>query len=141
MGRPYDEVPSLLLEHRELSKMLSGFVQPLTRAAKAGNGIIHGTFEPAVTGTGRLSSRDPNLQNLPSFGEWSHRIKAGLTPRGEGRVFVSADYSQIELRVLAHLSGEGGSGPFGKGGHVGDRPWVFSIEPSLVRRSFAAWRR
>lgn len=135
MGRPYDEVPSLLLEHRELSKMLSGFVQPLTRAAKAGNGIIHGTFEPAVTGTGRLSSRDPNLQNLPSFGEWSHRIKAGLTPRGEGRVFVSADYSQIELRVLAHLSGEERlveAFREGRDIHGETASWVFSIEPSLV---------
>lgn len=135
MGKPYDEVPALLLEYRELTKMLSGFVQPLTKAAEAGKGVIHGTFEPAVTGTGRLSSRDPNLQNLPSFGEWSKRIKEGLHPKGDGNIFVSADYSQIELRVLAHLSDEErlkDSFHSGRDIHTETASWVFSIEPGLV---------
>jgi DNA polymerase-1 len=135
MGKPYDEVPALLLEYRELTKMLSGFVQPLTKAAEAGKGVIHGTFEPAVTGTGRLSSRDPNLQNLPSFGEWSKRIKEGLHPKGEGNIFVSADYSQVELRVLAHLSGEErlkDSFRSGRDIHTETASWVFSVDPGLV---------
>lgn len=135
MGKPFDEVPNLLIEFRELSKMLSGFVQPLVKAAKEGDGIIHGVFEPAVTGTGRLSSRDPNLQNLPSFGEWSGRIKKGLLPTGEGNVFVAADYSQIELRVLAHLCGDRKLlDAFAKGRdiHTETASWVFSTEPSLV---------
>lgn len=98
-------VPRLLLEYRELSKMLSGFVIPLQKAA-GNEGIIHTTFEPAITGTGRLSSRDPNLQNIPVFGKWADGIKKGLVPVERGNIFVAADYSQIELRVLAYLSGE-----------------------------------
>lgn len=135
MGRPYDEVPNLLIEYRELSKMLSGFVQPLVKAARDGDGIIHGVFEPAVTGTGRLSSRDPNLQNLPSFGEWSGRIKKGLLPTGEGNVFVAADYSQIELRVLAHLCGDRrllDAFAQGRDIHTETASWVFSTETALV---------
>jgi len=135
MGRPYDEVPNLLIEYRELSKMLSGFVQPLVKAAREGDGIIHGVFEPAVTGTGRLSSRDPNLQNLPSFGEWSGRIKKGLLPTGEGNVFVAADYSQIELRVLAHLCGDKrllDAFAQGRDIHTETASWVFSTDPALV---------
>ena len=135
LGRPYDEVPNLLIEHRELSKMLSGFVQPLRKAAEAGNGVIHGTFEPAVTGTGRLSSRDPNLQNLPSFGDWSRRMKEGLVPQGAGRIFVGADYSQIELRVLAHLSGDArlrDAFSSGRDIHAETASWVFGLEGAMV---------
>ena len=55
--------------------------------------VTYTTFEAAFTGTGRLSSRDPNLQNLPAFGHWAERIKEGLVPVGEGNVFVAADYS------------------------------------------------
>ncbi|NLB83826.1 MAG: DNA polymerase I, partial [Synergistaceae bacterium] len=135
LGKPFDEVPLLLLEYRELSKMLSGFVQPLVKSALSGKGIIHSTFEPAVTGTGRLSSRDPNLQNLPSFGEWSRRIKEGLRPHEKGRMFVSADYSQIELRVLAHVSGEERlkeAFAAGRDIHRETASWVFNTEGSLV---------
>ena len=99
-------VPKLLLEHREVTKLLSGFVVPLRSASESGQGIIHGIFEAATTGTGRLSSREPNLQNLPAYGPWAAKLKACLIPHEKGRTFVSADYSQIELRVLAHLSGE-----------------------------------
>ena len=99
-------VPKLLLEHREVTKLLTGFVVPLRCAAESGEGIIHGIFEAATTGTGRLSSREPNLQNLPAYGQWAAKLKTRLIPHENGRIFVSADYSQIELRVLAHLSGE-----------------------------------
>ena len=135
LGPPWSETPALLIEHRELSKMLSGFVQPLTRAAEVEGGVIHGIFEPAVTGTGRLSSREPNLQNLPTFGEWARRVKEGLAPRGEGRVFVSADYSQIELRILAHLSGDRrlvDAFAAGRDIHTETASWVFSVDPGLV---------
>ncbi len=135
LGRPFDEVPNLLIEHRELAKMLSGFVQPLSRAAEAGEGVIHGIFEPAVTGTGRLSSRDPNLQNLPSFGEWSRRVKEGLQPHDEKRMFVAADYSQIELRILAHLCGDRrllDAFASGRDIHTETASWVFMTEPALV---------
>lgn len=135
MGAPFNEVPNLLIEHRELAKMLSGFVHPLEKSALEGKGTIHGIFEPAVTGTGRLSSRDPNLQNLPSYGEWAVRIKECLLPTVGGNVFVSADYSQIELRVLAHLSGDRrllNAFAEDRDIHRETASWVFSADPSMV---------
>ena len=99
------EIPAQLLEYRELQKMASGFVQPLLQAS-AKDGLVHSTFESLTTGTGRLSSRDPNMQNLPAYGGWGTKIRECLLPAEEGNFFVAADYSQIELRVLAHLSGD-----------------------------------
>lgn len=131
---PGGTVPGLILEHRELTKMLTGFVVPLQRYA-GDDGIIHTTFEPAFTGTGRLSSREPNLQNLPAFGDWAMKIKAGLVPVKEGNVFVSADYSQIELRVLAFMSQEEKLiEAFAKGRdiHTETASWVFGVMPELV---------
>ena len=127
-------VPRLILEHRELSKMLSGFVIPLSRSADS-EGIIHTTFEPAVTGTGRLSSRDPNMQNMPSFGKWAESIKKGLVPVERGNIFVGADYSQIELRVLAHMSGEQrllDAFRNGRDIHTETASWVFGVMTELV---------
>lgn len=130
----YSEIPRMLLEFRELSKMLSGFVIPFVRSAGE-DGMIHTTFEPAATGTGRLSSREPNLQNIPAFGEWAEKIKAGMLPVQEGNVFVAADYSQIELRVLAHLSGEERLVEAFRNGrdiHTETASWVFGVMPELV---------
>jgi DNA polymerase-1 len=136
MNLPHSDVPRLLLEHRELAKMQNSFVVPLQKAANLGGGVVHTTFEAAFTGTGRLSSRDPNLQNLPAFGHWSRRIKEGLVPGDPGRVFVAADYSQIELRVLAHFSGEERlQEAFRKGGrdiHRETASWVFATAPEDV---------
>ncbi|MDR1378680.1 MAG: DNA polymerase I [Synergistaceae bacterium] len=136
LGLPYSQVPRLMLEHRELSKMLSGFVVPLQKAANLGGGVVRTTFEAAFTGTGRLSSRDPNLQNLPAFGNWSRRLKEGLIPESPDRVFVAADYSQVELRVLAHFSGEERlQEVFRKGGrdiHRETASWVFATPPEDV---------
>ncbi len=131
---PEGTVPRLILEHRELTKMLTGFVVPLCKAAD-NDGIIHTTFEPAVTGTGRLSSRDPNLQNIPVFGQWAEVIKKGLVPVEEDNVFVSADYSQIELRVFAHLSGEERlieAFAHNRDIHTETASWVFGVMPELV---------
>ncbi|MBR1657117.1 MAG: DNA polymerase I [Synergistaceae bacterium] len=133
-AEPNGEIPSLILEYRELSKMLSGFVIPLQRSAD-NDGIIRTTFEPAFTGTGRLSSRDPNLQNIPAFGEWAMKIKSGLVPVNPQNVFVSADYSQVELRVLAHMSGEEKLiEAFTKNRdiHSETASWVFGAMPELV---------
>ena len=130
----YSDIPRMLLEYRELSKMLSGFVIPLGRSADEA-GVIHTTFEPAVTGTGRLSSREPNLQNIPAFGEWAGKIKAGMLPVQAGNIFVGADYSQIELRVLAYLSGEERLAEAFRNGrdiHTETASWVFGIMPELV---------
>ena len=131
---PDSTVPRLILEYRELSKMLTGFVMPLQKSAD-NDGIIHTTFEATATGTGRLSSRDPNLQNIPAFGHWAEKIKAGLVPVREGNVFVSADYSQIELRVLAHLSGEEkliDAFRNMRDIHTETASWVFGVMPGLV---------
>ena len=131
---PNGTVPRILLDYRELFKMLTGFVVPLTKAARE-DGIIHTTFEPAATGTGRLSSRDPNLQNIPAYGYWASAIKKELVPVGKGNVFVAADYSQIELRVLAHLSGEERLlEAFRKGRdiHTETASWVFGVLPEIV---------
>ncbi|GHS85907.1 DNA polymerase [Synergistales bacterium] len=134
-GLPHSDVPRLMLEHRELTKMLGGFVVPLQKAARSGGGVIHTTFEAAATGTGRLSSRDPNLQNLPSYGNWAHRLKEGIVPVREGNVFVAADYSQIELRVLACLSGEQRlieAFATGRDIHRETASWVFGAAPESV---------
>ncbi len=128
------QVPKLILEYRELSKLLSSFVIPLQQAADE-NFIIHTTFDSASTGTGRLNSQNPNLQNLPAFGEWAMKLKSGLVPVHEGNIFVSADYSQIELRVLAHLSQEERLlEAFQKKRdiHAETASWVFSVEPEFV---------
>lgn len=100
------ELPAMLLEHREITKVLTGFVQVLLKGIDAESGCVHTVLEHTATGTGRLSSRDPNLQNLPAYGTWAGRLREALIPHEEGRVFVAGDYSQIELRVLAHMSGE-----------------------------------
>ena len=131
---PNGKIPALILEHRELAKMLSGFVVPLQKAADA-DGIIHTTFEPAMTGTGRLSSRDPNLQNIPAYGNWAEKIKSGLIPVEPGNIFVSADYSQIELRVLAYMSGEEKLIEAFKNQrdiHTETASWVFETAPEFV---------
>lgn len=133
-GLPNGTVPRLILEHRELSKMLTSFVIPLQKAADE-NGIIHTTFEPAFTGTGRLSSRDPNLQNIPAFGKWADEIKSALIPKERGNVFVGADYSQIELRVLACMSGEErliDAFTHGRDIHSETASWVFGVMPEFV---------
>ncbi len=132
---PESLIPRLLLEHRELSKMLSGFAVPLLKSGDGG--VIHSTFESDSTGTGRLSSRDPNLQNLPVYGEWSERICRSLVPKKKGRCFVAADYSQIELRVLAHISGESRLVEIFEDGrdiHTETAAMVFGVHPSLVTK-------
>lgn len=132
--QPNGTVPRLILEHRELSKMLTGFVVPLQKAADSDE-IIHTTFEPAFTGTGRLSSREPNLQNIPAFGKWADEIKSALIPKEKGNVFVAADYSQIELRVLAQMSGEEkliDAFAHNRDIHTETASWVFGIMPELV---------
>lgn len=135
MGLPEKEVPELILEHRELSKMRSGFVHPLVSAADENTDLIHGTFESTSTGTGRLSSRDPNLQNLPAFGQWSTRLKEGLVPHKDGNIFVAADYSQVELRVLAHLCDEKRlkeAFEARRDIHTETASWIFNVNPQMV---------
>ena len=96
-------LPAQLLEYRTLSKLMGTYVDSLPGLVNPDTGRVHTSFNQAVTATGRLSSSDPNLQNIPVRTSWGERIRSCFVPQ-EGRVMVSADYSQIELRVLAHLS-------------------------------------
>jgi DNA polymerase-1 len=94
-----------LLEHRTLSKLKSTYVDALPQLVRADTGRVHTDFNQTATGTGRLSSSNPNLQNIPIRTEFSRQIRKAFLPE-EGWLMVSADYSQIELRILAHLSQE-----------------------------------
>ncbi|TFH66825.1 MAG: DNA polymerase I [Gemmatimonadales bacterium] len=99
------EVPRLILEHRELQKLRSTYVDVLPRRVSQRTGRIHTSFNQTGAATGRLSSSDPNLQNIPIRTPRGEAIRRGFIPR-EGWQFVVADYSQIELRLLAHFSGD-----------------------------------
>ncbi|MCM2321703.1 MAG: DNA polymerase I [Oligoflexia bacterium] len=100
---PLHEVPRLLLEYREISKLKGTYVDPLPQMRDRKTGRIHATFHQTVTATGRLSSSEPNLQNIPIRSERGLRIRGAFVP-SPGNVLVAADYSQIELRLLAHMS-------------------------------------
>lgn len=142
MPEPLCDVPKKLMEYREESKILSGFVQPFLKLSSYGDGRIHSTFDHLATGTGRLASRDPNVQNMPVFGEWASKFRSCFVP-AEGNIFVSADYSQIELRVLAHLSGEErliNAFNEGRDVHMETASWVFGLSPEDItaeQRRFA----
>ena len=98
-------IVELILEHRGLKKLLGTYVDALPKLINPRTGHIHTSFNQAVTATGRLSSSDPNLQNIPVRGEDGKEIRRCFVPE-PGCLFFSADYSQIELRVMAHLSGD-----------------------------------
>jgi DNA polymerase-1 len=99
------ELPRRILEYRALQKLKSTYVDALPALAHPDTGRVHTSFNQAVAATGRLSSSDPNLQNIPIRTEQGRLIRRGFVP-GDGCVLLSADYSQIELRILAHLSGD-----------------------------------
>lgn len=94
-----------ILQHRGLKKLLGTYVDALPKLINRKTGHIHTSFNQTITSTGRLSSSDPNLQNIPVRGEDGKEIRKAFIP-DDGCLFFSADYSQIELRVMAHLSGD-----------------------------------
>lgn len=103
--RGKSEIVGKILEHRGLKKLLGTYVDALPKLVNPRTGHIHTSFNQTVTATGRLSSSDPNLQNIPVRGEDGKEIRKAFIPE-ESCLFFSADYSQIELRVMAHLSGD-----------------------------------
>ncbi|HIO92687.1 MAG TPA: DNA polymerase I [Leucothrix mucor] len=124
------EVPRLLLEHRGLSKLKSTYTDKLPKQINENTGRIHTSYHQAVTATGRLSSSNPNLQNIPVRSGEGRRIRqAFIAP--EGKKILAADYSQIELRIMAHLSGDEGlvtAFSEGKDIHAATAAEIFSIE-------------
>ncbi|MEM7231480.1 MAG: DNA polymerase I [Planctomycetota bacterium] len=97
-------LPKLVLEYRELTKLQGTYVKPLPTLVSENSGRIHAGFHQAVAATGRLSSSDPNLQNIPVRTEQGREIRRAFIPGSSDQVLLTADYSQIELRILAHLS-------------------------------------
>ncbi|MDF1541535.1 MAG: DNA polymerase I [Anaerosomatales bacterium] len=100
-------IAQMIMDYRELAKLTSTYLEALPRLI-AEDGRLHTTFNQTVAATGRLSSSNPNLQNIPVRTEFGRRIRAAFVPAEPGHLMVGVDYSQIELRILAHLSGDEG---------------------------------
>ena len=103
-----DESPivQLILDYRSLTKLKSTYVDALPSLVNKDDGLIHTSFNQAVTATGRLSSNNPNLQNIPVRTDKGREIRKAFVPRDDNHILMAADYSQIELRIIAHLSGD-----------------------------------
>ena len=132
---PLHPLPGLLLEHRKYTKLKSTYVDSLPALVEPTTGRIHTSFNQTVTATGRLSSSDPNLQNIPTRTAEGQQIRAAFQPREPGWRFIAADYSQIELRILAHLSGDEAmrrAFATGEDIHTSTAAAVFGSEPADV---------
>jgi len=123
-----------VIEYRELTKLKSTYIDALPRLIRE-DGRLHTTFNQTVAATGRLSSSNPNLQNIPVRTELGKRIRAAFVPAGRDDVIVSADYSQIELRILAHISQDPGlieAFTSGLDFHTQTAARVFGLDPESV---------
>ena len=134
------DVPKLLLEYRELAKLRSTYVDALPRCVNAATGRVHTTFHQTGAATGRLSSSDPNLQNIPVRTQRGSEIRRCFVPAA-GSQFIAADYSQIELRLLAHLSDDAAFiDAFERGGdvHRETAAIIFDVAPDEVTADMRA---
>ena len=130
------DIPRRLLEYRQLHKLVSTYIDTLPRLIHPETGRIHASFNQMVAATGRLSSSDPNLQNIPVRTEHGRRIREGFIPE-KGCLLVSADYSQIELRIMAHLSGDSAMIEHFRQGqdiHRRTAAEIFEVMPALVSK-------
>ncbi|MDO5329133.1 MAG: DNA polymerase I [Coriobacteriia bacterium] len=134
------DLPKKVLEYREYAKIRSTYIEALPNLI-ADDGLIHTTFHQRKTTTGRLSSSDPNIQNIPTRSEFGNQIRECFIPLNDNDVFLSADYSQIELRLLAHLSEDEGLIEAFKSGtdfHSTTASSIFNVdEPTKAQRSAA----
>jgi DNA polymerase-1 len=131
---PLHPIAEKIVAYRELTKLRSTYIEALPRLC-GGDGRLHTSFNQTVAATGRLSSSSPNLQNIPVRTELGRRIRAAFVPADPGDLIVAADYSQIELRILAHLSEDEGLIQAFTGGedfHTATAARVFGIAPDEV---------
>jgi len=129
-----------VLDYRGLKKLLSTYVEALPALISKRTGRIHTSYNQAIAATGRLSSNNPNLQNIPIRDESGREIRKAFIP-GDGNIFLSADYSQIELRLMAHLSGDKGMKDDFIGGqdiHSATASKIFSVKVEDVTREMRA---
>lgn len=130
------DLPDVIVQHRTLAKLKSTYLDALPKEVNPETGRIHTRYNQLVAATGRLSSSDPNLQNIPIRTEMGRRIRDAFVPQ-EGWTMLSSDYSQVELRVLAHLSGDPVlTDAFSKGDdvHVSTATALFGVKPEDVTR-------
>jgi len=128
-------LPRKILEHRQVSKVKSTYVDQLLRFRDPVTDRIHASFNQAVAATGRLSSSDPNLQNIPIRDELGAEIRKTFVPSGDDWIMISGDYSQVELRVVAHLSQDPeliGAFERGEDIHANTAAKVFKVPPAGV---------
>ncbi len=133
---PLDPLPKKILEHRELSKLLGTYVDALPELVNPETGRVHTSYQQTVAATGRLASSDPNLQNIPIRTERGAEIRKAFIP-AEGMTLLSADYSQIELRMMAHLSGDKAlieAFQAGEDIHNATAAKIFGVKPEDVTR-------
>ncbi len=129
-----EPLPRKLLEYRQLAKLKGTYTDTLPALLNDRTGRVHTNFNQTIAATGRLSSTDPNLQNIPVRSEWGRRIRQAFIP-ADGHVLIDADYSQIELRLLAHISGDPElCRSFNEGADIHRRTAaaIFGVEESLV---------
>ena len=132
---PLSEVVAKILEHRRLSKLLGTYVDALPAALHPATGRLHPTYNQAGSSTGRIITTEPNLQNIPIFEEDGREVRRAFVAGLPGHVLLSADYSQIELRVLAHITGDPGllaAFQEGRDIHTATSAEVFAVAPDAV---------
>jgi DNA polymerase I len=132
---PLSEVVAKILEHRRLSKLLGTYVDALPAALHAETGRLHPTYNQAGSSTGRIITTEPNLQNIPIFEEDGREVRRAFVAGRPGNVLLSADYSQIELRVLAHITDDPGllaAFQEGRDIHTATSAEVFGVAPDEV---------
>jgi DNA polymerase-1 len=137
---PAHPIAEKIVAYRELTKLRSTYLDALPRLLGE-DGRLHTSFNQTVAATGRLSSSNPNLQNIPVRTDFGRQIRAAFVPADAGDLIVSADYSQIELRILAHLSQDQGLiGAFTSGidFHLATAARVFGVEPAQVEPGMRA---
>jgi DNA polymerase-1 len=132
---PDNEIVQKLLEHRTATKLKSTYTDTLPAAISPKTGRVHTTYNQVITATGRLNSQDPNLQNIPIRTERGQEIRKAFVPRDKDYLLLSADYSQIELRIIAALSHEAGMLEAFRTGvdiHTATASKVFNVFPEMV---------